>query len=43
MEIIRNSLTLSGIGTFWQGTFVGTFIVLTVGVRSHPAKPRSRQ
>ena len=30
IEIIRNSLTLLGISTFWQGTFVGTFIVLAV-------------
>ena len=30
IEIIRNSLTCSGISTFWQGTFVGAFIVLAV-------------
>jgi ribose transport system permease protein len=30
IEVIRNSLTLLGISTFWQGTFVGTFIVLAV-------------
>ena len=30
IEIIRNSLTLLGISTFWQGTFVGSFIVLAV-------------
>jgi len=30
IEIIRNSLTLLGISTFWQGTFVGAFIVLAV-------------
>ncbi|PWW01956.1 monosaccharide ABC transporter membrane protein (CUT2 family) [Hoeflea marina] len=30
IEIIRNSLTLLGISTFWQGTFVGGFIVLAV-------------
>jgi ribose transport system permease protein len=30
IEIIRNSLTLLGISTFWQGTFVGTFIILAV-------------
>jgi ribose transport system permease protein len=32
IEIIRNSLTLLGISTFWQGTFVGTFIILAVAV-----------
>jgi predicted ABC-type sugar transport system permease subunit len=26
----RNSLTLLGISTFWQGTFVGSFIVIAV-------------
>ena len=30
IEIIRNSLTLLGISTFWQGTFVGAFIILAV-------------
>jgi ribose transport system permease protein len=30
IEVIRNSLTLLGISTFWQGIFVGTFIVLAV-------------
>ena len=30
IEIIRNSLTLLGISTFWQGTFVGSFIILAV-------------
>jgi ribose transport system permease protein len=30
IEVIRNSLTLLGISTFWQGTFVGTFIVIAV-------------
>jgi len=30
IEIIRNSLILLGISTFWQGTFVGTFIVIAV-------------
>jgi ribose transport system permease protein len=28
IEVIRNSLTLLGISTFWQGTFVGTFIII---------------
>lgn len=32
IEIIRNSLTLLGISTFWQGMFVGSFIVLAVAV-----------
>ncbi|MGD9912550.1 MAG: ABC transporter permease [Rhizobiaceae bacterium] len=30
IEMIRNSLTLLGINPFWQGVFVGTFIVLAV-------------
>jgi ribose transport system permease protein len=30
IEVIRNSLTLLGINSFWQGTFVGCFIVLAV-------------
>lgn len=30
IEIIRNSLTLLGVSTFWQGAFVGSFIVLAV-------------
>lgn len=30
IEVIRNSLILLGISTFWQGTFVGCFIVLAV-------------
>jgi ribose transport system permease protein len=30
MEVIRNSLILLGISTFWQGAFVGTFIILAV-------------
>ena len=30
IELIRNSLILLGISTFWQGAFVGTFIVLAV-------------
>jgi ABC-type sugar transport system substrate-binding protein len=28
IEVIRNSLTLLGVSTFWQGTFVGSFIVV---------------
>ena len=34
IEIIRNSLTLLGISTFWQGTFVGAFIVVAVAFDS---------
>ncbi|MBX3532372.1 MAG: ABC transporter permease [Rhizobiaceae bacterium] len=30
IELIRNSLILLGISTFWQGAFVGCFIVLAV-------------
>jgi ribose transport system permease protein len=30
IEMIRNSLTLLGINPFWQGTFIGTFIVIAV-------------
>jgi ribose transport system permease protein len=30
IEVIRNSLILLGISTFWQGTFVGCFIVVAV-------------
>jgi ribose transport system permease protein len=28
--VIRNSLILLGISAFWQGTFVGTFIIVAV-------------
>jgi ribose transport system permease protein len=30
IEVIRNSLLLLGVDAFWQGTFVGCFIVLAV-------------
>ena len=30
IEIIRNSLTLLGVSTFWQGAFVGLFIIVAV-------------
>ena len=30
IEVIRNSLTLLGISTFWQGIFVGSFIIIAV-------------
>ena len=31
IEVIRNSLILLGISTFWQGMFIGTFIIVAVG------------
>ena len=34
IEITRNSLTLLGISTSWQGAFVGTFIVVAVAFDS---------
>ncbi len=30
IEVIRNSLILLGISTFWQGAFVGSFIIIAV-------------
>jgi len=30
IEVIRNSLILLGISTFWQGAFIGSFIILAV-------------
>jgi ribose transport system permease protein len=30
IEVIRNSLILLGVDSFWQGTFVGTFIIVAV-------------
>jgi ribose transport system permease protein len=30
IEVIRNSLLLLGVDAFWQGTFVGGFIILAV-------------
>src|SRR6266481_2774360 len=30
LEIIRNSLLLAGVDPYWQGTFIGLFIVLAV-------------
>ena len=30
IEVIRNSLTLLGISTFWQGTFIGSCILIAV-------------
>lgn len=33
LEVIRNSLILLGISTFWQGTFVGSFILIAVAIQ----------
>ena len=30
IEVIRNSLLLAGVDPYWQGTFVGLFIILAV-------------
>jgi ribose transport system permease protein len=30
IEVIRNSLGLLGINAFWQGTFIGSFIIIAV-------------
>src|SRR6202022_1754829 len=30
IEVIRNSLGLLGINAFWQGAFIGTFIIVAV-------------
>ena len=30
IEVIRNSLILLGVSTFWQGAFVGSFIIIAV-------------
>ena len=46
IEVIRNSLTLLGISTFWQGTFIGSCIVIAVAfdrVKATAARPRSRR
>ena len=32
IEIIRNSLLLLGVDPYWQGTFVGAFIVLAIAL-----------
>ena len=32
IEVIRNSLILLGISTFWQGAFIGCFIIIAVGL-----------
>lgn len=33
IEVIRNSLILLGISTFWQGSFVGAFIIIAVAIQ----------
>ena len=49
IEVIRNSLILLGISTFWQGAFVGSFIILAVlfdRIRTSPlerVRPTSRR
>ena len=30
VEVIRNSLLIAGVNPFWQGTFVGSFILAAV-------------
>ena len=30
IEVTRNSLGLLGINAFWQGAFIGTFIIVAV-------------
>ena len=30
IQVIRNSLTLLGISAFWQGTFIGSCILVAV-------------
>ena len=30
IEVIRNSLLMAGVDSYWQGTFVGLFIILAV-------------
>jgi ribose transport system permease protein len=30
LEVIRNSLLLAGVDPYWQGTFIGLFIILAV-------------
>jgi ribose transport system permease protein len=30
LEVIRNGLLLAGVDPWWQGTFVGSFIILAV-------------
>lgn len=34
VEIIRNSLLLAGVNPYWQGTFVGVFIILAVALEA---------
>jgi ribose transport system permease protein len=30
VEVIRNALLIAGVNPFWQGTFVGSFILAAV-------------
>lgn len=39
IEVIRNSLTLLGISSFWQGAFVGSFIIMAVAFDRLRADP----
>jgi ribose transport system permease protein len=42
IEVIRNSLGLLGISAFWQGTFVGCFIILAASfdrIRNYRLRP----
>ncbi len=41
IEVIRNSLLLAGVDPYWQGTFVGTFIVLAVLLERVRGRERS--
>ena len=41
IEVIRNSLLLAGVDPYWQGTFVGLFIILAVLVERLRRGPRS--
>ena len=42
IEVIRNSLTLLGISTFWQGTFIGSCILIAVMLHCVRGLPRDR-
>ena len=40
IEVIRNSLLLAGVDPYWQGTFVGAFIVLALLLQRLRGRPR---
>jgi len=40
IEIIRNGLLLAGMDPYWQGTFVGVFIILAVLVEKFKTNSR---